>query len=59
VSSAALAALPLAARVSYRLHASRAQMRLAYLRLDEFIAAKRHFDPQLRFSNALWDTYLA
>jgi FAD/FMN-containing dehydrogenase len=42
----------------YRLHASRAQMRLAYPRLDEFIAAKRRYDPQLRFRNALWDTYL-
>jgi FAD/FMN-containing dehydrogenase len=43
----------------YRLHAMRAQMRLAYPRLDEFIAAKRRYDPQLRFRNALWDTYLA
>jgi len=43
----------------YRLHAGRAQMRAAYPRLDEFVAAKRHYDPQLRFRNALWDTYLA
>jgi hypothetical protein len=43
----------------YRLHATREQMRLAYPRLDEFIAAKRRTDPQLRFRNALWDTYLA
>jgi FAD/FMN-containing dehydrogenase len=43
----------------YRLHASRAQLRSAYPRLDEFIAAKRRYDPQLRFRNALWDTYLA
>ncbi len=43
----------------YRLHASREQMRLAYPRLDEFVAAKRRYDPQLRFRNALWDTYLA
>ncbi|HEV7599564.1 MAG TPA: hypothetical protein VGO49_04825 [Bradyrhizobium sp.] len=43
----------------YRLHATREQMRFAYPRLDEFIAAKRHYDPQLRFRNALWDAYLA
>jgi FAD/FMN-containing dehydrogenase len=43
----------------YRLHATRAQMRSAYPRLDEFVAAKRRYDPQLRFRNALWDTYLA
>jgi len=43
----------------YRLHASREQMRLAYPRLDEFVAAKRRYDPQLRFRNALWDAYLA
>jgi FAD/FMN-containing dehydrogenase len=43
----------------YRLHATREQMRSAYPRLDEFVAAKRRTDPQLRFRNALWDTYLA
>jgi FAD/FMN-containing dehydrogenase len=43
----------------YRLHATRKQMRSAYPRLDEFVAAKRRYDPQLRFRNALWDTYLA
>ncbi|HEV7879438.1 FAD-binding oxidoreductase [Bradyrhizobium sp.] len=43
----------------YRLHATPEQMRAAYPRLDEFIAAKRRYDPQLRFRNALWDTYLA
>ncbi|MGB9107135.1 MAG: hypothetical protein WCC39_00470, partial [Telluria sp.] len=43
----------------YRLHATREQLRLAYPRLDQFIAAKRRTDPQLRFRNALWDTYLA
>jgi FAD/FMN-containing dehydrogenase len=43
----------------YRLHATRQQMRSAYPRLDEFIAAKRRYDPQLRFRNALWDSYLA
>ncbi|MEA2837477.1 MAG: hypothetical protein QOD89_2027 [Bradyrhizobium sp.] len=43
----------------YRLHATREQMRAAYPHLGEFIAAKRRYDPQLRFRNALWDTYLA
>jgi FAD/FMN-containing dehydrogenase len=43
----------------YRLHATREQLRAAYPRLDEFIAAKRRYDPQLRFRNALWDSYLA
>jgi FAD/FMN-containing dehydrogenase len=43
----------------YRLHATRQQLRAAYPRLDEFVAAKRRTDPQLRFRNALWDTYLA
>jgi FAD/FMN-containing dehydrogenase len=42
----------------YRLHATREQMRSAYPRLDEFVTAKRRTDPQLRFRNALWDTYL-
>jgi FAD/FMN-containing dehydrogenase len=43
----------------YRLHATRKQMRAAYPRLDEFVTAKRRYDPQLRFRNALWDSYLA
>jgi FAD/FMN-containing dehydrogenase len=43
----------------YRLHATREQMRSAYPRLEEFIATKRRYDPQLRFRHALWDTYLA
>jgi FAD/FMN-containing dehydrogenase len=43
----------------YRLHATRGQLRAAYPRLDEFVTAKRRYDPQLRFRNALWDTYLA
>jgi FAD/FMN-containing dehydrogenase len=43
----------------YRLHARPEQLRAAYPRLDEFIAAKRRLDPQLRFRNAFWDTYLA
>jgi FAD/FMN-containing dehydrogenase len=43
----------------YRLHATREQLRAAYPRLEEFVAAKRRYDPQLRFRNALWDAYLA
>jgi FAD/FMN-containing dehydrogenase len=43
----------------YRLHASLEQFRLAYPRLDEFVEAKKRYDPQLRFRNALWDKYLA
>jgi FAD/FMN-containing dehydrogenase len=43
----------------YRLHATRQQLRAAYPRVDEFVTAKRRYDPQLRFRNALWDTYLA
>jgi len=34
-------------------------MRRAYPRLDEFVAAKRRYDPQLQFRNARWGTYLA
>jgi FAD/FMN-containing dehydrogenase len=43
----------------YRLHATREQLRVAYPRVDEFVAAKRRYDPQLRFRNALWDSYFA
>jgi FAD/FMN-containing dehydrogenase len=43
----------------YRLHARPEQLRKAYPRLDEFIAEKRRVDPQLRFRNAFWDSYLA
>ncbi|MDQ8729687.1 FAD-binding oxidoreductase [Bradyrhizobium sp. LHD-71] len=41
----------------YRLHATRAQVRRAYPRAEEFIAAKRRFDPNLLFRNTLWDRY--
>ena len=43
----------------YRLHATRDQVNRAYPCLDEFIAAKRRYDPQLRFRNAMWDKYFA
>ena len=41
----------------YRLHARPDQLKAAYPRVDEFAAKKRHYDPQLRFRNALWDRY--
>ena len=28
-------------------------------RIEEAVAAKHRYDPQLRFRNALWDRYLA
>jgi FAD/FMN-containing dehydrogenase len=43
----------------YRLHARPDQFRSAYPRAAEFAARKRHYDPQLRFRNSLWDTYFA
>jgi FAD/FMN-containing dehydrogenase len=43
----------------YRLHARKDQLQAAYPRLDEFVAAKRRIDPQLRFRNAFWDRYFA
>jgi FAD/FMN-containing dehydrogenase len=43
----------------YRLHARADQLRTAYPKLDEFIARKRHYDPQLRFRNLMWDKYFA
>ncbi|RVV96674.1 FAD-binding oxidoreductase [Mesobaculum littorinae] len=43
----------------YRPHATSAQFRRAYPRAAEFAAAKRRLDPDLRFRNGFWDTYLA
>jgi FAD/FMN-containing dehydrogenase len=43
----------------YRLHARPEQVRAAYPQVDEFIAKKRHYDPQLRFRNLMWDKYFA
>jgi FAD/FMN-containing dehydrogenase len=43
----------------YRLHARRDQVEKAYPAVSAFVAAKRRFDPQLRFRNAMWDTYFA
>jgi FAD/FMN-containing dehydrogenase len=41
----------------YRLHARADQIRAAYPRLDEFLAKKRQYDPDLRFRNLMWDKY--
>ena len=41
----------------YRLHARRAQVVAAYPRISTFIAGKLHYDPHLRFRNAMWDAY--
>jgi FAD/FMN-containing dehydrogenase len=43
----------------YRLHARAGQLRAAYPRIEEFVGKKRHYDPDLRFRNTLWETYLA
>jgi FAD/FMN-containing dehydrogenase len=42
----------------YRLHARPDQVRRAYPRVEEFAVKKRSYDPQLRFRNMMWDTYL-
>ena len=43
----------------YRLHARGDQLRAAYPRIEEFVAKKRNYDPQLRFRNMMWEKYLA
>lgn len=43
----------------YRLHARPDQLLKAYPRLPEFVAAKRRFDPELRFRNHMWDRWFA
>ena len=42
----------------YRLDATREQFRRAYPEADAFAAVKRRIDPENRFRNLLWDTYL-
>jgi FAD/FMN-containing dehydrogenase len=42
----------------YRLHARADQLRKAYPRIEEFAAAKRKYDPALRFRNLMWEKYL-
>jgi FAD/FMN-containing dehydrogenase len=41
----------------YRLHARRDQVRAAYPRVDQFVEAKRRYDPEVRFRNLMWDKY--
>lgn len=41
----------------YRLHATDEQLRRAYPQFDEFIALKRHYDPEIVFQNGLWTRY--
>lgn len=42
----------------YRPHARLDQLRRGYIRAPEFADRKRALDPELRFRNTLWDTYL-
>lgn len=42
----------------YRLHATREQFEAAYPRARTFARAKLQHDPEVRFSNAFWTTYL-
>ncbi|MGJ5023854.1 FAD-binding oxidoreductase [Bradyrhizobium oligotrophicum] len=43
----------------YRLHARRDQVEKAYPAAARFVAAKRQYDPNLLFRNAMWDAYFA
>lgn len=43
----------------YRLHARRDQVRSIYPRTEEFVAAKRKFDPSLVFRHMMWDAYFS
>ena len=43
----------------YRLHATQSQIRRGYGRAAEFADRKRRADPDLIFTNALWNRYLA
>ena len=43
----------------YRLHARRDQVEKAYPNVASFVAAKRRYDPNLLFRNAMWDAYFA
>lgn len=42
----------------YRLHASKEQFARAYPQAEAFAALKEKIDPQRRFRNRLWETYL-
>ena len=41
----------------YRLHARRDQVAAVYRSTAQFVARKRHYDPQLIFRNAMWPAY--
>ena len=43
----------------YRPHATQDQFERGYSRAAEFVERKRSIDPNLRFRNNLWDTYLS
>ncbi|SFK32151.1 FAD/FMN-containing dehydrogenase [Pseudovibrio ascidiaceicola] len=43
----------------YRLHARQDQFERAYPDHQRFIALKQKYDPQMRFTNQLWDTYMS
>ena len=48
-----------AARVTDVVHARRDQVEKAYPAAPAFVAAKRSYDPNLLFRNAMWDAYFA
>lgn len=41
----------------YQIHATPAQFRAAYPRIDQFLALKARLDPGYKFRNKLWDAY--
>lgn len=41
----------------YRLDYDTTQLRAAYPQIDDFFAAKRHYDPEERFTNHFYETY--
>ncbi|EEA92143.1 FAD-binding protein [Pseudovibrio sp. JE062] len=43
----------------YRLHATQDQFERSYPNHQRFVELKQKYDPQMRFTNQLWDTYMA
>jgi FAD/FMN-containing dehydrogenase len=43
----------------YRLHARPDQVKKIYTNTEQFIARKRHYDPELLFQNAMWSAYFS
>jgi FAD/FMN-containing dehydrogenase len=43
----------------YRLHARPDQVQAIYPNVGRFIERKKHYDPNIRFRNLMWDTYFA